>query len=269
MTTATLELLPEVKAFLARELQRPWVGGKEVTASDGGTFETHDPGSGEKLATVPHFTARDVDAAVSAAQQAFDKSGWATLPPNERGELLHRLADEVERRVNIIAQIEALDAGKIEGQAQGDVENFVATVRYFADMAQHISRRNTLAVKGHEAWTMRHPWGPCGFIFPWNFPFLLIGWGIAPALAAGNTVVIKPAEDTPLSAIYLGRLAKEVGLPDGVINVVTGLGETTGGGRIAAPGLAADELHGLARGGPTGRRSVRAQSHAGETGTGR
>ena len=237
MATATVELLPEVGKFLDKSVQQPWVGGKATNASDGATFETHDPGSGEKLATVPHFNARDVDAAVSAAQHAFDKSGWATLPPNERGAMLHRLADAVEKRINIIGQIEALDAGKIEAHAQGDVANFVATIRYFADMAQHINRRNVLAVKGHEAWTMRNPWGPCGFIFPWNFPFLLIGWGIAPALAAGNTVVIKPAEDTPLSAMYLSQLAKEVGLPDGVINVVTGLGETTGAAISRHPGL--------------------------------
>jgi acyl-CoA reductase-like NAD-dependent aldehyde dehydrogenase len=237
MATATLELLPEVGKFLDKPLQRPWVGGKEATSSDGATFDTHDPGSGEKLATVPHFSVPDVDTAVSAAQRAFEKSGWATLPPNERGALLHRLADEVERRLKIIAQIESLDAGKIEAQAQGDVANFVATVRYFADLAQHVNRRNTLAVRGHEAWTMRQPWGPCGFIFPWNFPFLLIGWGIAPALAAGNTVVIKPAEDTPLSAVYLGQLAKDVGLPDGVINVVTGFGETTGAAVSRHPGL--------------------------------
>jgi aldehyde dehydrogenase (NAD+) len=237
MATATLDLIPEVGKFLDSELQQPLVGGKSAAGSDRVTFETHDPGSGEKLATVPHMNAKDVDAAVAAAQKAFDTSGWATMPPNERGALLHRLADEVERRIPIIGQIEALDAGKLEAHAQGDVANFVATIRYFADMAQHISRRNVLAVKGHEAWTMRQPWGPCGFIFPWNFPFLLIGWGIAPALAAGNTVVIKPAEDTPLSAIYLSRLAKEVGLPDGVINVVTGLGETTGSALSKHPGL--------------------------------
>jgi aldehyde dehydrogenase (NAD+) len=237
MATATVDLLPEVGKFLDKPLHRPWVGGKETAAGDSATFDTHDPGSGEKLATVPHFNERDVDAAVNAAQRAFEKSGWATLPPNERGAILHRLADEVERRIKIIAQIEALDAGKIEAQAQGDVANFVATVRYFADLAQHVNRRNTLAVRGHEAWTMRQPWGPCGFIFPWNFPFLLIGWGIAPALAAGNTVVIKPAEDTPLSAVYLGQLAKDVGLPDGVINVVTGYGETTGAAVSRHPGL--------------------------------
>jgi aldehyde dehydrogenase (NAD+) len=237
MSTTMVDLLPEVSSFLAKPLQQPWVGGNEVHASAGATFETHDPGSGAKLATVPHLGDNDVDAAVSAAQRAFEKSGWASLPPNERGALLHRLADEVERRSKTIAQIEALDAGKIETQAQGDVANFVATMRYFADLAQHVNRRSTLAVKGHEAWTMRNPWGPCGFIFPWNFPFLLIGWGIAPALAAGNTVVIKPAEDTPLSAIYLGQLAKEVGLPDGVINVVTGFGETTGAAVSRHPGL--------------------------------
>jgi aldehyde dehydrogenase (NAD+) len=237
MATATVELLPEVGKFLDKSLQQPTVGGKAVNSSDGATFETHDPGSGEKLATVPNFSAKDVDAAVAAAQQAFDKSGWATMPPNERGAILHRLADAVEKRLNVIGQIEALDAGKIEAQAQGDIANFVATVRYFADMAQHINRRNVLAVKGHEAWTMRQPWGPCGFIFPWNFPFLLIGWGISPALAAGNTVVIKPAEDTPLSAIYLSELAKEVGIPDGVINVVTGFGETTGAAVSNHPGL--------------------------------
>jgi aldehyde dehydrogenase (NAD+) len=237
MATATVELLPEVGKFLDQSLQQPLVGGKTANSSDGSTFETHDPGSGEKLATVPNFGKKDVDVAVAAAQNAFDNSGWATMAPNERGVLLHRLADEVERRIPVIGQIEALDAGKIEAQAHGDVANFVATLRYFADMAQYINRRNVLAVKGHEAWTMRQPWGPCGFIFPWNFPFLLIGWGISPALAAGNTVVIKPAEDTPLSAIYLSQLAKEVGIPDGVINVVTGTGETTGAAVSGHPGL--------------------------------
>jgi acyl-CoA reductase-like NAD-dependent aldehyde dehydrogenase len=237
MATVMSELLPEVEEFLSKSLLRPLVGGKEIEASDGSTFETHDPGSGEVLSTVPNLTPKDVDAAVAAAQKAFDKSGWATLPPNERGALLHRLADGVEKRISIIGQIEALDAGKLEPHAQGDVANFVATIRYFADMAQHINRRNVLAVKGHEAWTMRHPWGPCGFIFPWNFPFLLIGWGISPALAAGNTVVIKPAEDTPLSAIYLSHLAKEVGIPDGVINVVTGTGEKTGAVVSQHPGF--------------------------------
>lgn len=110
-------------------------------------------------------------------------------------------------------------------------------MRYFINISLHVQHRVPLAVAGHEARTVRLPWGPCGFIFPWNFPFLLIGWNIAPALAAGNTVVIKPAEDTPLSALYLGKLAQQVGIPDGVINVVTGYGETAGAALAAHPKL--------------------------------
>jgi len=178
-----------------------------------------------------------VDRAVQAATEAFARSGWAKLTANERGAMLHRLADEVERRKKTIAQIEALDCGKIYSQAEGDVQNFVDTMRYFVEMSLHIQHRDVLAVSGHEAWAVRHPWGACGFIFPWNFPFLLAGWGISPALAAGNTVVIKPAEDTPLSTIYLGLLAREVGIPDGVINVVPGLGEVAGAALAAHAGL--------------------------------
>jgi aldehyde dehydrogenase (NAD+) len=226
--TLVSTLLPEVQAFLAEETFGSFVGGKTVFSEDGTTFTTCDPGSGQKLAEVHDLQPNDVARAVDVANEAFRKQPWAKLAPNERGALLHRLADAVEQHKPILAQIEALDAGKIESQAEGDVQNFVDTLRYFTDLAQHIQYRTTLAVKEHEAWTVRQPWGACAFIFPWNFPFLLIGWGISPALAAGNTVVIKPAEDTPLSAIYLARLAKEVGIPDGVINVVTGRGETAG-----------------------------------------
>ncbi|MCA9181932.1 MAG: aldehyde dehydrogenase, partial [Planctomycetales bacterium] len=102
------------------------------------------------------------------------------------------------------------------------------TLRYFVKLSGQVKQRTKLEVEGHEAWTYKQPWGACAFIFPWNFPILLIGWGISPALAAGNTVVIKPAEDTSLSAIYLAELAKEIGVPDGVINVVTGRGATAG-----------------------------------------
>ncbi len=117
------------------------------------------------------------------------------------------------------------------------MQNFVDTLRYYVNMALHVERRSPLAVAGHEAWTVRQPWGPCGFIFPWNFPMLLMGWNLSPALAAGNTVVVKPAEDTPLSAIYLARLAREVGIPDGVINVVPGFGDPTGAALASHPGL--------------------------------
>jgi acyl-CoA reductase-like NAD-dependent aldehyde dehydrogenase len=240
MATATApstDLLPEVKKFLATAPLKGVVGGKDVAGSDGKTMATLDPGSGEPIAEFCVLSAADVDQAIHAAARAFKTSGWATMAPNERGVHLQRLADAVEKHKPIIAQIESLDAGKILGQAAGDVQNFVDTMRYFTDMAQHVQRRNVLAVAGHEAWTVRNPWGPCGFIFPWNFPFLLIGWGISPALAAGNTVVIKPAEDTPMSAIYLARLAREIGIPDGVINVIPGTGAVTGAALTGHPGI--------------------------------
>jgi acyl-CoA reductase-like NAD-dependent aldehyde dehydrogenase len=231
------DLLPEVREFLSAGPLGGVVAGQTVVSADGDRFVTRDPGSGEVIAEVCSLQADDVDQAVRAAARAFAESGWAQRSPAERAASLHRLADAVESRKPIIAQIEALDCGKLYLQAAGDVQNFVDTMRYFADMSQHVQQRSVLAVARHEAWTVRHPWGPCGFIFPWNFPFLLAGWGIAPALAAGNTVVIKPAEDTPLSTIYLGRLAREIGFPDGVINVVPGLGEVTGAALAGHPGL--------------------------------
>lgn len=234
-TAVTTDLRPDVESFLSGGPLAGFVAGKPVTAAGGQTFATYDPGSGNKLADVSDLQADDVNRAVDAAGQAFRSQAWAKLPPNERAAMLHRLADAVEQQIATIAQIEALDAGKIEAQARGDVQNFADTIRYFADLSQHVQRRSVLAVRGHDAWTMRHPWGACGFIFPWNFPFLLIGWGIAPALAAGNTVVIKPAEDTPLSAIYLARLAQQVGLPDGVINVVPGQGPVAGAALAGNP----------------------------------
>jgi aldehyde dehydrogenase (NAD+) len=236
-TTTAAELLPEVREFLAHGPLKGVIGGQEVESCSGQRFETCDPGSKSVLAEVHAMAPPDVDRAVEAAADAFRTSGWSRAPANERGVLLHRLADAVEKRKRVIAQLEALDCGKIYAQAEGDVQNFVDTLRYYTNMAQYIQRREALAVSGYEAWSVRFPWGPCGFIFPWNFPLLLVGWGIAPALAAGNTVVIKPAEDTPLSALYLARLAKEVGFPDGVINVVPGLGEVTGAALSAHPGL--------------------------------
>jgi aldehyde dehydrogenase (NAD+) len=237
VATASERRMPEVEQFLKSDQLGGVIGGQPVAPSARERFTTVDPGSGEVLAEVAAMLPDDVDRAVAAAAEAFRNPGWADLSPSDRGALLHRLADEVERQKPVLAQLEALDCGKIYAQAEGDVQNFVDTMRYFVNLSLHIQHRDTLAVARHEAWTVRHPWGPCGFIFPWNFPFLLAGWGIAPALAAGNTVVIKPAEDTPLSTIYLAHLARQVGFPDGVINVVPGFGEVTGAAVASHPGL--------------------------------
>jgi aldehyde dehydrogenase (NAD+) len=237
MTPKNLQCLPEVVEFLEKGPLKAVIGREDVESAGGEVFTTFDPGSKTALAEVFAMQPGDVDRAVRTAAEAFAGSDWAKMSPNERGVLLHRLADAVEDRKPILAQIESLDAGKILAQAEGDVQNFVDTLRYYADLSLHVQRRGALAVSRHEAWTVRLPWGPCGFIFPWNFPMLLIGWNIAPALAAGNTVVIKPAEDTPLSAIYLARLAREIGIPPGVINVVPGLGHVAGAALTGHPGV--------------------------------
>ena len=237
MATATTSLLPEVESYLSSGVIPGVVGGEDWAGTSGETFQTRDPGSGEVLAELHAYSAGDVDKAVEAANEAFRKSGWATLAPNDRAVRLHRFADLVESRKEIVAQIEAIDAGKLPAHALGDIQTFIGSLRYFADMAQHVQRRSQLAVAGHEAWTLRSPWGACGFIFPWNFPMLLMGWGTAPALAAGNTVVVKPAEDTPLSAIYVARLARESGMPDGVVNVTPGLGGVAGAALSASAGI--------------------------------
>ncbi len=237
MTTTPSNLSPDVARFLSGGPLGGVIDGRNVPSASGEVFTTSDPGSGETLAEVHAMQSEEVDQAVQAAASAFARSGWSDLNVDERGALLHRLADAVEQRKAIIAEIEARDAGKVYRQAEGDVRNFVDTMRYFVGLAPQVRRHKPLEVPGFEAWITRQPWGPCGFIFPWNFPLLLIGWGIAPALAAGNTVVIKPAEDTPLSALYLAQLAKEVGIPDGVINVVPGLGHVTGAALAGHPGL--------------------------------
>ena len=228
----------ELDQFLSAQPLKMHIGGEWIAAAGGKTFETVDPGSGKRLASIVAGDAGDIDSAVHAARMAFERSGWATLHVNDRAVLLHRLADLIEKRAEFISEIESLDVGKPRVQARAfDVPHSAKTFRYYADLSVQMRRREPIAVAGNEARSVRVPYGVCGFIFPWNFPFLLVGWGIAPALAAGNTVVIKPAEDTPLSTLYFAKLAEEAGIPPGVVNVVTGLGETAGAALAAHPGL--------------------------------
>ena len=236
-TSSSIDLLPDVKSFLSASPLKSIIGGKEDPGHRGETLTTVDPGTGEKLADVYAMDAQDVDRAVKAADDAFNNAQWARLPANERGVRLHRLADLIEQNLETLAQLEALDCGKLIDHARGDIANFCLTLRYYTDLSIHTAPKTSIAVSGFEARTVRHPWGVCGFIFPWNFPFLLVGWNISPALAAGNTVVIKPAEDSPLSTLYLPKLVREAGIPDGVVNVVAGFGEPAGSALANHPGL--------------------------------
>ena len=231
------KLLPEVDAFLNAGPHRLFIDGQWVDSVSGETFDTVNPGSGQTLTSVHSGTAADVDRAVKAAQEAFRRSGWATMAANDRGVILHRLADLIEKHAPILAQLESLDVGKIHAQAEGDIAVYASTIRYYADLSVGLRREIPIAVANHEAYSSLQPYGVCGFIFPWNFPFLLLGWGTAPALAAGNTVVVKPAEDTPLTTLYVCRLAEEAGVPAGVFNVVPGFGETAGKAVAEHPGF--------------------------------
>src|SRR5579872_162617 len=227
-----------VQEWLQGGPKRLFIGGEWQSAESGETIEARDPGDGSPIAHLASGDAADVDRAVAAAQTAFRKSGWATMPVNDRAVILHRLADLVDRHREVLAQIESLDVGKPLHQAfDNDIPNLSKTMRYYADLAVHTRRAEPIAVSGYEARSVRVPYGVCGFIIPWNFPFLLVGWGISPALAAGNTVVVKPPEDASLSTLYLCDLAREAGVPDGVINVVTGYGETAGAALARHPGV--------------------------------
>ena len=232
------KLLPEVKRFLASKPVKMFIGGEWVTSADEAVFETRDPGDGSVLATVSEGRPADVDRAVEAARKAFKVSGWAVMPPNYRAVLLHRLADLVDANAAILAQIESLDVGKPLPQATAfDVPNLAQTLRWYADLSVYARLREPIAVSKFDARTVRSPYGVAAFVLPWNFPLLLVGWNLSPALAAGNTVVLKPAEDTPLSSLYFCKLVEEAGIPKGVVNVVPGYGETAGAALASHPGI--------------------------------
>ncbi|NLX14366.1 MAG: aldehyde dehydrogenase [Phycisphaerales bacterium] len=231
-------LLPAVREFLDQRPVRMFIGGRWAEAQAKGTFPSVDPGDGEVLATVTEGRAADVDRAVSAAREAFRKSGWSDLTVKERAVFLHRLADLVDKHRAELAQLESLDVGKPLAQAEGgDVPDLAHSLRWYADFAVHTRLREPIPVSGFEAWQVRFPYGVAAFVLPWNFPLLLVGWNISPALAAGNTVVVKPAEDTPLSTLYFCKLVQEADFPPGVVNVVAGYGETAGAALSAHPGI--------------------------------
>src|SRR5260370_22300710 len=195
------EILAEVSKFLSQPLNL-LIDGKWTESLDGDTFDTHDPGDGTVIAKVAAGDQSDIELAVTAAQQAFRKSGWATLPPNDRAVFLHRLADLVDKNREILAQIESLDVGKPLAPAPAAaLPNVSHTLRYYADLSVHTRRREPIAVSAFDPRMFRSPYGRCGFIFPCNFPLLLVGWGLSPALAAANTVLIKPAAATPPSPL--------------------------------------------------------------------
>src|SRR5438270_5470176 len=242
MTTISADTLPAGLGAPAREFiaqtHRLLIGSDRPEAADGRTFATLDPATGNEIAHVAHAGAEDVARAVAEAREAFAAGPWASLPAAGRERLMLDLAAAIEARAEEFAQIESLDNGKPVGLAQYvDVAGTLGHLRYFAGWPTKIEGGVLpVAAPNMHCYTRREPVGVCAQIVPWNFPLLMVAWKIAPALAAGCTIVLKPAEQTPLSALRLGELALEVGLPPGVLNIITGDG-STGAALVEHPGV--------------------------------
>jgi acyl-CoA reductase-like NAD-dependent aldehyde dehydrogenase len=244
MTAAadTASALPDALGPAAREfLSRPQqllIGEERLDAADGATFVTLDPSSGREIATVAQAGAEDVERAVAAARTALQEGPWASMPATGREQLMHALAQAIEDHDQELAELESLDNGKPVGLAKYvDVRGAAAHLRYFAGWPTKIEG-GVLPVTAPNmlCYTRREPVGVCGQIVPWNFPLLMAAWKLGPALAAGCTSVLKPAEQTPLTALRVGELALEVGFPPGVLNVITGDG-STGAALVDSPGV--------------------------------
>src|SRR3984957_2679113 len=244
MTAAadTASALPDALGADAREfLSRPQqllIGDERLDAADGATFATLDPSSGREIATVAQGGDEDVARAVAAARAAFEEGKWATMPATGRERLMPALADAIDEHADELAELESLDNGKPVALAKMiDVRGAAAHLRYFAGWPSKIEG-GVLPVSAPNVlcYTRREPVGVCAQIVPWNFPLLMAAWKIGPALAAGCTTVLKPAEQTPLTALRLGELALEVGFPPGVLNILTGDGET-GAALVDHPGV--------------------------------
>jgi phenylacetaldehyde dehydrogenase len=241
MSAFTLD--KRVQDFISTPRQL-FIDGQLVDAKSGQTFETVNPATGAVLATVAEGDSVDIDLAVRAARRAFEEGPWSRMSPSERGRIIWRIGDLINERLEEFAELETLDNGKPLGVARAaDVPLAAELFRYMAGWATKIEG-NTIALSvpyapgaQFHAYTLREPIGVVGQIIPWNFPLLMAAWKLGPALATGNTVVLKPAEQTPLAALYLAEIMAEAGLPDGVVNVVNGFGETAGAALAAHDGV--------------------------------
>src|SRR5271168_2224859 len=238
---------PQIHPRFAEFIDKPrkmLINGEWVNAASGKTFPTYNPATGEILAQVAEGDREDINQAVEAARKAFDSGPWRRMSASERGRLIWKLADLLEQHTEEFGYIESLDNGKPLNIAKAaDVPLAVDLFRYMAGWATKIEG-NTIPLSvpytpgaKYLAYTLREPVGVVGQIIPWNFPLLMAAWKLGPALASGCTVVLKPAEQTPLSALRLGELIMEAGFPEGVVNIIPGYGETAGAALGAHPGV--------------------------------
>jgi len=216
---------------------RMHIGGRPAEAKSGRTFETFNPANGKKLADVPFAEAGDVEQAVAAARAAFDGGKWARLGAARRARVLLALADGLRSHLDELVELESRDIGKPVSSARNEILQGIGELEFFAGAVTGIRGATNATPHGFLNYTLREPLGACGLIVPWNYPLMLTLRKLAPALAAGNTVVVKPAEESPLSALAMAEIAAETGMPDGAINVVTGDGPTTGAALARQPGI--------------------------------
>jgi aldehyde dehydrogenase (NAD+) len=213
-----------------------FIGGKFCDAQSGKTFPTINPATEEVLAQVAEADAPDVDAAVKAAHAAFYHKTWHTVPARERAKLLWKLGDRIMQNADELAMIETMDNGKPIFESRNiDIPSAAETFCYYSGWCTKIEGETIPAPGNFFNYTLREPCGVCGIITPWNFPLLMVAWKLAPALACGNTAVLKIPEETPLTGLRLGELCQEAGIPDGVVNIIPGFGETAGRALVEHP----------------------------------
>lgn len=220
----------QLKTPITGEYTQPtglWINNEWVESVDKRTFEVINPANEEVICNVCEATEKDVDIAVAAARKAFEGE-WRTTTPQERSVYLLRLADLVEKKLDLLAAVESLDNGKSISMARGDVGAVAGTIRYYGGWADKIEGKTMDIAPDMFHYTRQEPVGVCGQIIPWNFPLLMVAWKVGPALATGNTVVLKTAEQTPLSALVFANLIKEAGFPPGVLNILSGFGKVAG-----------------------------------------
>jgi betaine-aldehyde dehydrogenase len=222
---------PAVKTY------QNYVNGQWVSAAGGATFPVYDPSTEEVIAHVAEATAADVDKAVKAARAAFDSGPWPATTAQDRGRILFKLADKIRQNLPMLAELESRNTGKPIVEAEFDIGDVATCFEYYGGLANKVNGSVMPVPANALSFTLREPVGVAGQIIPWNYPLLMAAWKLAPALAAGCTCVLKPAEQTPLTAMEFANWLEEVGLPPGVLNIINGAGEIAGAALVAHPGV--------------------------------
>lgn len=233
-----IDLAPETKSFIAKD-KKLLIGGAWSDASSDGEVAVVNPSDGETLSALADAAEADVDRAVAAARKAFDEGPWPHMLPRERADLLQRIASAIEAHTEELAQLETLDTGKPIFASRMEVGATVGAMRYYAGWADKITgTTHSISMPGdHHVYTIKEPVGVAALVIPWNYPIVMAGMKLGPCLAAGCTAVLKPAEDTSLTALRLGEIFTEAGLPEGVLNIITGYGANAGNALIHHPGI--------------------------------